>query len=116
VVTGIVTVDDYIAGLPCAVQPVAIELRALILAAAPGATDAIAYTMPAFISDGVPFLYFACWKKHVGLYPVYRGGAEFEALVAPYRAKKDTVQFKYGEPIPRELVARIVAHQVGNGC
>jgi uncharacterized protein YdhG (YjbR/CyaY superfamily) len=112
-VARIVTVDEYIAALPQSVQLVAIELRGFILATAPDATEAIKYNMPAFMIDGVPFLYFACWKKHVGLYPVYRGGVEFEALVAPYRAKKDTVQFKYGERIPGELVARIVARQLG---
>ena len=81
-------------------------------AAAPGSGEAIAYGIPAFTAGGRRFLYFAMWKKHVGLYPIYRGDGAYEAALAPYRARTDTVQFKLNQPIPHDLIARIVESQL----
>ena len=107
-------IDAYIAGLPVDVRPIADEIRRAIHAAAPGCTEKIAYGMPGFRAGERTFLYFAMWKKHVGLYPVYRGSAAFEAKVAAYRAKTDTVQFPLNKPIPIDLVAAIVESQLAN--
>jgi uncharacterized protein YdhG (YjbR/CyaY superfamily) len=107
------TVEDYIAALPERVRPAAIELHQLIKTAAPNARDSIRYGMPAFSLGDKTFLYFACWKHHAGLYPVYRGDDAFEALIGPYRAKKDTVRFAYGETIPNALITAIVRAQIG---
>jgi uncharacterized protein YdhG (YjbR/CyaY superfamily) len=108
------TVDDYIAGLPVPVQKWAIDVRQTILAAAPHAEEAIRYDMPSYRIGKSTFVYFACWKKHVGLYPIYEGDEAFEVEVGPYRAKKDTVQFLYSEQLPKELVTKIVCTQIAN--
>ena len=109
------TVDSYISALPIPVQQKwATDLRQVILAAAPKAEEAMRYDMPSFRIEKSIFVYFACWKKHVGLYPVYKGGGDFEEEVGPYRAKKDTVQFRYSEPFPNELVTKIVLSQLAN--
>jgi uncharacterized protein YdhG (YjbR/CyaY superfamily) len=108
------TVDDYIAALPAPVQKWAIDLRQTILAAAPDAKESIRYDMPSFSVRNSTFVYFACWKKHAGLYPIYKGDEAFEVEVGPFRAKKDTVQFLYSEPLPRTLVTKIVRSQVAN--
>lgn len=106
------TMDAYITALPASVQKFAVELRETILAIAPNAAEAIRYDMPAFSIGQSIFVYFACWKKHVGLYPIYRGDDAFEVEVARYRTKKDTIQFLYSEPFPKELVKKIVRSQL----
>jgi uncharacterized protein YdhG (YjbR/CyaY superfamily) len=106
------TIDDYVAALPDAVQAVASAVRATIGEAAPGAVEAVKYDMPAFQKDGASFVYFAVWKKHIGMYPIYRGNSEFENVIGPYRAKKDTVQFSLDKPLPIELITRIVHSQL----
>jgi uncharacterized protein YdhG (YjbR/CyaY superfamily) len=107
------TVDSYISALSAPVQKKwATDLRHVILAAAPQAEEAMRYDMPSFRIGTSTFVYFACWKKHVGLYPIYKGGEDFEEEVGPYRAKKDTVQFRYSEPFPNELVTKIVLSQL----
>lgn len=106
------TIDDYIAALPEAVRAVASTVRETIGHAAPGSVEAIKYNMPAFQVDGVTFIYFAVWKKHVGLYPIYCGTDGFEDAVRPYRAKKDTVQFLLDRPLPNLLVETIVHSQL----
>jgi uncharacterized protein YdhG (YjbR/CyaY superfamily) len=106
------TVDDFIAALLVSAQKWAIDLRQTILAAAPCAEEAIRHDMPSFRIGNATFLYFACWEKHVGIYPIYKGDAAFEVEVGPYRAKKDTVQLLYNEPLPKKLVTDIVRSQL----
>jgi uncharacterized protein YdhG (YjbR/CyaY superfamily) len=100
------TINAYIAAQPEPVRRILAELRRTIHTAVPGVTEEIKYRMPAFRLAGTYLLYVAAWKKHIGMYPV-SFGTDFEPEIAPYRAEKDTVQFKYAEPVPYELVARI---------
>lgn len=105
-------VDAYISGLGEPGRVVAEQVRTLVRNVVPDATEAIKYDMPAFQLNGRSFVYFAVWKKHVGLYPIYRGDFEFEELVAPYRAKKDTLQFALDTPLPVELIKRVILAQM----
>lgn len=105
------SIDAYIKAQVDPGRAYAEELRALIKSAAPKCDEAIKYNMPAFQIGGKSFLYFAVWKKHVGLYPVYRGDSAFEAKLTPYRAEKDTVQFKYDAPLPKMLIKAIARAQ-----
>lgn len=105
------TQDEYVAALPADVRDIAQGIRAAIHEGAPGATETIEYGMPAFSDRGAPFVYFAVWKTHVGLYPIHRAPAELEAEIAPYRHAKDTVRFPLGETIDFELVARLARFQ-----
>lgn len=109
------SIDAYIAALPEPARGVATNLRRLILATAPGAVEAIRYDMPAFQIGKTTFLHFGCWKNHVGIYPVYRGDAAFEALVGPFRSGKDTVRLQYRDTLPTDVVIRIVNARVQAG-
>jgi uncharacterized protein YdhG (YjbR/CyaY superfamily) len=102
------TQDDYITGLAPASRSVAQRIRALVHQAAPEAIEAIKYGMPAFLIEGSPFVYFAVWTKHVGIYPIYGAPPDLEAKIAPYRHAKDTVRFFLAEPIDYELIALLV--------
>jgi uncharacterized protein YdhG (YjbR/CyaY superfamily) len=106
------SIPAYIGMLPIEHQPLAERVRQTIRKAAPQCVEGIAYGMPTFRIDGHSLIYFAVWKKHIGLYPIYPGSAELEARIAPYRAKKDTVQFSLHVPLPCELIADIVASQL----
>lgn len=103
-------VDDYLATLPEDRRAGVEEIRRTIRAAAPNATEAIAYNMPAFRSHGGQFLVsFAAYKTHYSLFPA--SGAVVEALgaeVQPYLAGKGTIQFPANRPIPVKTVAKIV--------
>jgi uncharacterized protein YdhG (YjbR/CyaY superfamily) len=103
-------VDAYIAGFPDEVRPVLEELRALVRAGAPEATERISYGIPTFDLKGKYFLYFAGWKHHVSLYPVSEAveralGQEIE----PFRGGKGTLKFPLGTPLPVPLIRRVVA-------
>jgi uncharacterized protein YdhG (YjbR/CyaY superfamily) len=107
---GPTSVDDYLTGLP-ADRRTAIELmRRTINAAAPGATESIAYQMPAFRSHGGQFLVsYASFKRHYSLFPA--SGAVVAALGADltrYLSGKGTIQFPANEIVPLDLVRRVV--------
>jgi uncharacterized protein YdhG (YjbR/CyaY superfamily) len=103
-------VDDYLATLPEDRRAGVEEIRRTIRAAAPNATETIAYNMPAFRSHGGQFLVsFAAYKAHYSLFPA--SGAVVEALgaeVQPYLAGKGTIQLPANRPIPVKTVAKIV--------
>ncbi|HEX8660767.1 MAG TPA: DUF1801 domain-containing protein [Brevundimonas sp.] len=105
-------IDAYLAGLAGDHATAGQAVRAAILEAAPGASETIRYGMPAFQIGGATIIYFAVWKKHIGLYPIYRGDADYEAALAAYRSKTDTVNLPLAEPLPVELIGRIVRSQI----
>ena len=105
------TIDEYIAQFPEEIQLKLQEIRAVIHAAAPEATEKISYQMPTFYLRG-NLVHFAAFKKHIGFYPVPSGIAAFEAELAPYKRSKGAVQFPLDEPIPTELIGRIVQFRV----
>ncbi len=106
------SIDDYIAGFPPEVQTVLREMRAVISAAAPDATETISYAMPTFDLNGHHLVHFAGFKKHVGFYPVPSGIEAFKDELAPYKSGKGSAQFPLGQPLPTDLIRRIVEFRV----
>ena len=67
--------------------------------------------MPAFKQHGI-LVYFAAWKKHIGLYPPISGDKAIEKAVARYAGPKGNLQFPLDEPMPIDLIERIVRSRV----
>ncbi|MDX2032333.1 MAG: DUF1801 domain-containing protein [Blastocatellia bacterium] len=101
------TIDEYIGGFPVEVQLLLEKIRQTIRKAAPAAEESISYQIPAFKLNGKPLLYFAAYKKHIGMYPAPRSAEEFKEELAAYEGGKGTVQFPLGAPIPFDLIRRI---------
>lgn len=103
------SIDEYIQGFPPETRKVLEELRALVRATAPGVTEKISYGIPTFVLNGHYLVYFAAWKKHLGLYPVTAGIAKaLQEEIEPYRAGKGSLQFPLARPMPMDLIRRIV--------
>lgn len=107
---GPTTVDEYLAALPDERRAGVEQLRQTINAAAPDATESIAYLMPALRSHGGQFLVsYAAFKNHYSLFPASEAVvAELGDELAPYLAGKGTIRFPAGKPIPLDTVAKIV--------
>jgi uncharacterized protein YdhG (YjbR/CyaY superfamily) len=101
-------IDEYIAGFPHDVQEILEKIRMTIRKVAPDAEETITYQMPTFTLKGKHLVYFAAFKKHIGLYPAPLGNAEFKAELAAYEAGKGTVKFPLDKPIPFDLISKIV--------
>ena len=100
-------IDEYIAGVPDDVQAILKKIRQTIRKAAPEAEEKISYQIPSFALHG-GLIYFAAFKKHIGLYPAPRGAEKFKKELAAYEGGKGTVRFPLDKPIPYGLITRIV--------
>ena len=104
-------IEEYIAGFPANVQKILQKIRLTIRQAAPGSEEAIKYQIPAFTLNG-NLIFFAAYKKHIGLYPAPRGAEKFKKELSAYEGGKGTVQFPLDEPVPFDLISRIVKFRV----
>jgi len=104
-------IDEYIARYPAAVQAILQEIRQTIRAAAPGAQEKISYQMPAFHLKGA-LVYFAAWKQHIGFYPPVSGDEELRREAAVYAGEKGNLQFPLDQPIPYDLIRKIVQQRM----
>ena len=84
------------------------KVRRTVRKAVPQAQEAISYRIPAFKLNGRYLIYFAGFKKHIGLYPVRVDTADFQQEIAAHGAGKATLRFPLDQPIPFELIARLV--------
>ncbi len=106
------TIDEYLAGVPEDKRAALERLRELIRAAAPDATEAMSYGRPAFKLDGRWFVGFGVTKDHCSF---YAGRAPIEGLtdeLAGFRLWKGTINFKPEQPLPADLVRRLVQVRV----
>ena len=109
--SGFNSIDEYIATFPKDIQKILEELRATIKAAAPNAEEKISYQMPTFFLNG-NLVHFAAFKEHIGFYPTPSGIEAFKKELAVYKGAKGSVQFPLDQPMPLDLIRRIVEFRV----
>lgn len=106
-----VTIDEYVAEFPNEIQLILKKLRTTIRDAAPQAMETINYQIPTFTLNG-NLVHFAAFKNHIGFYPTPSGMTAFVKELSAYKGAKGSVQFPLGQPIPYDLIARIVRFRV----
>lgn len=105
------TVDTYIASFPEEIQTLLQQVRTTIQQVAPDATEDIKYAIPTFILNG-NLVHYAAFKHHIGFYPAPTGIKAFEKELSPYKQGKGSIQFPFDQPLPLELIKKIVAYRV----
>ena len=108
---GFRSIDEYIATFPEDIQALLQTVRATIRAAAPDAEERISYAMPTFALHG-NLVHFAALKNHIGLYPTSSGVAAFKDELAGYVSTPGAIQFPLNQPLPLELISKIVKFRV----
>ena len=104
------TVDEYMAALAKDRRGPMEEIRAAVRRAAPQAVEAISYNMPALKLDGRFLVSYDAYKAHYSLFPWSdRMVAELGDAIGPYVHGRGTLRFPADQPIPTELIGRIVA-------
>ncbi len=104
-------VDSYINTFPKETQKRLLELRRLIKSCVPEASEGISYQMPAYKLFGKPLVYFAGYTGHIGLYATPSAHEAFAIALAGYKKGKGSVQFPHNEPLPLELIIRMIGFQ-----
>ena len=84
------------------------RMRRIIKSVIPGAIETISYQIPAFKINNKNIVHFSAYKKHIGLYPGSSAIEHFKEELSQYKWSKGAVQFPLDNPIPSELVKKIV--------
>lgn len=101
-------VDHYINRFPEATRDFLRQIRQIILNEAPDAEEYFSYGMPAYKWCGKPLVYYAAFQKHIGFYATPSGHSTFQEELSHYKHGKGSVQFPMDEPLPFDLIRRMV--------
>ncbi len=107
------TYEEYIASIPEERRAGVDRIRALAVAAAPEAQETISYDMPALRLDGHFLVSWAAFKWHDSLFPASAAVVqELGEDIRPYLAGRGTIRFPAGEPLPDDVITRVVRTRV----
>jgi len=102
-------VAAYLAALPPPLRARMRRIRAIVRATAPSAVEHFSYRIPSFRFDGRPLVWYAAFKRHIGLYPITPALLRAHRIdVSGYETSKGTIRFPLDEPLPAPLVKRLV--------
>ena len=102
------SIDEYIGTFPDDIQSRLESMRQIIKSVIPGAIETISYQIPTFKINNKNIVHFSAYKKHIGLYPGPSAIEHFKEELSQYKWSKGAVQFPLDNPIPSELVKKIV--------
>ena len=105
------TVTEYINAAPKEAQKTLREVRAILKAVAPKATEALKWGSPVFEEKRILFAYTA-HKSHLNFMPTHSSMVPFKKELEGYKTGKDTIQFPYDKPLPKALIRKIAAYRV----
>ena len=106
------TIDEDIAMQPGAFQPMLQELRAIIKSIAPQAEELISYQVPSFKWHYM-LVGFGVNKKFCSLYPMSTSiNQKMADELNGIKISGTTLHFVPGQPLPTELIKKIVLTRV----
>lgn len=105
------TIDEYLTPFPQRTREILQELREFIQKQAPTATEAMSYGIPTFKLNG-NLVHFAGYENHIGFYPGSKAMQVLKQEMKQYKTSKGTVQFSIEEPLPFDLIKKIVDYRI----
>ena len=106
-----IDIASYINASPPAVQEKLWAIHECIRKAAPGTTESLKWGMPAYSYQKI-LVTFSVFKKHIGFYPMPSAIQAFTASLTQYKTAQGSIQFPLDEPLPLELIRKIVLFRV----
>lgn len=106
------TIDEYIDTAPENAQEKLEEIRAILKEVSPNATEAIKWGYPV-LEEGRILYSFSAFKTHLNFMPTRSSIEPFKEELAKlgYATGRDTVQFTYEKPLPKELIKKIAKYR-----
>lgn len=105
------TVDEYINQFDGEVKARLLQVRELVQAEVPEATESISYGLIGYKLNKEPLVYFGGFQNHIGLYAAPNGHEAFAEDFSKYKQGKGSVQFPLTQPLPIDLIQRVVAYR-----
>lgn len=104
-------VDEYIAGAPKEHQQKLKQMRSIIRASAPKASESISYGMPFYRYKG-KLAWFGLAKSHIGLYLRPPLIEQCKKELAKYGTTKSAIHFPLNEELPASLIKKLVKARI----
>lgn len=102
------TVEEYIDQFDGEVKARLVRLRETVRAGAPDAEEGIMYGLVGYKLHKKPLVYFGGFAHHIGFYATPQGHEAFAEDLSKYKQGKGSVQFPLDQPLPIDLVKRMV--------
>lgn len=108
-------VDEYLDGAPEPQRNTLNELRRVLRELLPDATEQLSYGVPAFKLRGRAVAGYAYYKNHCSYFP-HSGMvlSELEHELSSYDWDKGTLRFPIDEPLPPDLVEKLVRVRISH--
>lgn len=114
---GPATIDEYLAGVGAEQRAALEELRSLLKQELPEATEHISYGIPTFRLGGRPLVGFGAASGHCAFYLMSSSVLEgFRGETGAWQTGKGTIRFQPDEPLPEDLVRRLLRARVDEGA
>jgi len=111
----LMTHDDYLDELPDDQREALEDVRHVIRQAAPEAVETISYGIPAFSWKGKKLVAYGAAAKHLSFYPMSGETVEaFQDELEGFATSKGTIRFTPENPLPADLVQRLVAARIAD--
>lgn len=104
-------VDAYIAKFEGLRRERLETMRDLVISVAPLAEEAISYGLVGYKLGGKPLVYFGAYPNHIGFYATPNGHEAFAEEFSTYKQGKGSVQFPLDQPLPVDLITRVVDYR-----
>ena len=104
-------VDIYINGFGDERTEKLTTMRSLVNTITPDAQEAMSYGLVGYKLNGKPLVYFGAFPKHIGFYATPNGHEAFKDEFSKYKQGKGSVQFPLDQPLPVELIRKVIAYR-----
>src|SRR5437660_10567114 len=105
------SITEYIQAAPKEAQKKLREMRACIRKSAPGATESLKWSMPAFSYRRI-LVTFAAYRHHIGFYPTPSAVKAFAADLSRFATGPGSIQCPLEKPLPKALIRKMTAFRV----
>jgi uncharacterized protein YdhG (YjbR/CyaY superfamily) len=107
----IFSVDEYINQYSGETKNRLSQMRQIIRDEVPAAQEGVMYGLVGYKLDKKPLVYFGGFAHHIGFYATPTGHAAFKQELSKYKQGKGSVQLPLDEPLPVDLIRRIVRYR-----
>lgn len=107
------TVDDYIDAFPAPARELLQTLRELAHTAAPETAEQLKWGKPAYLHvRGTILFVFSGYQAHANVVFTPSTREAFTSALAEFKTGKGSVQLPYDQPVPTELLARMIQYRI----
>ena len=105
-------IDSYLETLAAPDKAALERVRAIVRATVSDAVEAMSYGMPAFRFKDAYLVGYCAFKNHLSLFPTAEPIEALREQLGAFKLSKGTIQFTVDNPIPEELIQKLVLSRV----